>query len=158
MNERGGAAHWDPGCWTSCMPVCPHHAHVNSGRSTGCVMSLFTTRGQWIQSSTMLSKETFPRAREDHKCCVSVCVSVCMRQRVRDMSLCISPCLCEAGWGGVINRSARQWRWANEQAKANFRVCLKPTTSLRGIFSVVFRHLQRGLFLFQYMLLSCTSK
>lgn len=89
----------------------------------------------------------FPRAREDHKCCVSVCVYVCVRQRVRDMSSCISPCLCEAG--GVINRSARQWRWANEQAKANFCVYLKPTTSLRGIFSIVFRHVLRGLFLIQ---------
>lgn len=87
----------------------------------------------------------FPHAREDHKCCASVCV--CVRQRVRDMSLCISPCLCEAG--GVINRSARQWRWANEQAKAYFCVCLKPTTSLWGIFSLVFRHLPRGLFLIQ---------
>lgn len=79
----------------------------------------------------------FPRAREDHKCCVSVCAYVCVRQRVRDMSLCISPCLCEAG-GGVINRSVRQWRWANEQAKANFCVCLKPQQHPSEVFLALF--------------------
>lgn len=136
-----GEAHWDPGCWTSCMPVCPHHAHVNSRRSTGCVMSLFTTRGQCMRSSTMLSKQTFP-PREGRP--QVLCVCVCTRPRVQGMSLCISPCLCEGGGG--INRSAREWRWANEQAKANFCVCMKPTTCLRGIFSIVFQHLQQGLF------------
>lgn len=65
-SRRNQQIHWqsgglgDPGCWTSCMPVCLHHAHVNSRRSTGCVMSLFTTRGQWTESSRMLSKQCFP--------------------------------------------------------------------------------------------------
>lgn len=129
--------HWDPGCWTSCMPVCPHHAHVNSRHSTGCVMSLFTTRGQWMRSSAMPNGLS-PRAGKTKNV-------VCLRVCVHGMSLCISLCLCEAGGG--INRSARERRWANEQARANFCVCMKPTTSLRGIFSIIFQHLQLGLFL-----------
>lgn len=91
------------------MPVCPHHAHVNSRRSTGCVMSLFTTRGQWIERSAAILSSVFPCAREDLKC-VSVCV----------MSLCISLCLLERerGWG--LSGGVREWRWANEQARENF--------------------------------------
>lgn len=153
-------AHWDPGCWTSCMPVCPHHAHVNSGRSTGCVMSLFTTRGQWIQSSTMLSKQTFPPCEGGPQVlCVRVCVCLCACASVSVTCLCALAHVYVKWGGGVINRSARQWRWANEQANANFCVCLKPTTSLRGIFSCFstssvgpVSHPE------QYMLLSCTSK
>lgn len=80
-----GGWHWDPGCWTSCMPVCPHHAHVNSRRSTGCVMSLFTTRGQWTQSSAMLSKQTFLPWEQRQQ---MLCVCMCTRIRVSVGCLC----------------------------------------------------------------------
>lgn len=85
----------------------------------------------------MLSKQTFPPVRG--KTTNVVCLRVHARLYVRGMSLCIRPCLCEAGGG--MNRSARERRWAN------FCVCMKPTTCLRGIFSIVFQHLQQGLFL-----------
>ena len=77
-----------------------------------------------------------------------VCLSVHACLCVCGMSLCISLCLCETGGG--INKSAGERRWANEQARANFCVCMKPTTSLWGIFNIVFQHLQQELFLIQY--------
>lgn len=112
------------GCWTSCMPVYPHHAHVNSRRFTGCVMSLFTTRGQWMESGRMLSKQCFPLC-EGKTRSVRVCVCVLT-------SLCISPCSGEREGEGMWER-VKVSKWARE----NICVC-EHSTCLRGIFRIVF--------------------
>lgn len=100
----------DPGCLTLCMPVFPHQAHVNSNRFTGCVMSLFTTRGQWTESRTKLYKLFSPVQGKTWSICVCVHFCVCVWERDR---------LCALAWVCMRNRGwecEREWRWANEQA------------------------------------------
>lgn len=110
------------------MPVWPHHAHVNSRRSTGCVMSLFTTRGQWTESRTMLSKQCFPlcEGRPNERECVCLCALAYVYMRVKARER--------------LSGDVREWRCANEHAK-----CAR-SSSLWGIFSIVFQHLAQSLF------------